>query len=318
MRTIAPASAVIATRNRAASLARTLHSLALQEVAPSELIVVDSSQNEATKDVVAKFSEEHSSSLPVRWIPAAVAGAAAQRNQGVTRATQPFVWFFDDDVLFEPGCAEQLWKAINADPTLGGVNAMIANQRYLSPGNISWIMFTLMNGRAEKSFAGKVIGPAINLLPEDREDLPEVVPVEWLNTTCTIYRREALPSPPFDPFFRDYSLMEDVALSLRVGERGWKLANVRTARIYHDSQPGEHKSDIASRAEMELINRHYVMARILDRKRMVDYLRLALWEIFQLAVCAIRPASRSDLGAMLRGKWRGLRLLRFGSSISPT
>src|SRR4030081_113783 len=118
-----------------------------------------------------------------------------------------------------------------------------------------------MSGKREVSYPGSVLGPAVNLLPEDREDLPEVVPVEWLNTTCTLYRREALPDPPFHDHFNGYSLMEDLTLSLTVGRR-WKLANARTARIYHDSQPGTHKSDPALLAEMQLINRHFVMTRI--------------------------------------------------------
>src|SRR5437762_10351673 len=125
---------------------------------------------------------------------------------------------------------------------------MIANQHSCSPGLASRTVLRLIHGKGESSYAGRVICPAVNLLPEDSDDLPEIVPVEWLNLGCTIYRRDALPSPPFDSFFRGYSLMEDVVLSLRVAERGWKLANVRTARIFHDSQPGVHKSDIAERA----------------------------------------------------------------------
>ena len=112
---------------------------------------------------------------------------------------------------------------------------MIVNQKYHPPGVISRAVFTLLNGHRALNFAGRVLGPAVNLLPEDRDDLPEVVPVEWLNTTCTLYRREVLPSPPFDAVFRGYSMMEDLTLSLRVG-KGWRLANARTARIFHDSQ----------------------------------------------------------------------------------
>jgi GT2 family glycosyltransferase len=310
MRIIAPASAVIATRNRAASLARTLHSLAMQEVAPSELVVIDGSENEATKDMVAKFSEGHSPALSVRWIPAAVVGAAAQRNQGVSLATQPFIWFFDDDVIFEPGCAEQLWKAINADPTVGGVNAMIVNQRYHPPGRISRAVFRLMHGRRERSYAGKVIGPVVTLLPEDSTALPDVVPVEWLNTTCTIYRREALPSPPFDAVFTGYSLMEDVALSLRVGKK-WKLANARTARIVHESQSGEHKSDARLVARMELINRYYVMRKILDQRGALSILRLFVWQLFQLASVAARSSTRRKTAPILLGQAEALKAIMF-------
>ena len=72
--------------------------------------------------------------VSVRWLQAATAGAAAQRNQGVEQATQPFIWFFDDDIRFEPNCAERLWRAIESDRALGGVSAMIVNQRYQPPG----------------------------------------------------------------------------------------------------------------------------------------------------------------------------------------
>ncbi len=308
MRNIIPVSAVIATRNRAASLTRTFHSLALQEVAPSELIVVDGSQDEATKDLVAKLSQEYGTSLPVRWIPATVAGAATQRNEGITMATQPYIWFLDDDVLFEPGCVQHLWNAINGDPELGGVNAMIINQRYQPPGFVSRSMFTLMHGRREKSFAGRIIGPAINLLPEDREDLPEVVPVQWLNTTCTIYRRDALPSPPFDAIFTGYSLMEDVALSLHVGKK-WKLANARRARIVHDSQPGDHKSETRHIAKMEVVNRYYVMTNILETRGALSFLRFGAWQLFQLASIAARSSTRRKAVPILLGQWDGLKAI---------
>ena len=303
-----PISVVIATRNRAASLTRTLRSLGSQALAPSELIVVDASDDGASKEVVTNFRECFGPATATHWTAAQVAGAAVQRNQGVRMATQPFVWFLDDDVLFEPGCAEQLWKAVESDSALGGVNAMIINQRYHPPGLVSRTMFTLMHGRREKTFAGKIIGPAINLLPEDGEDLPEVVPVEWLNTTCTIYRREALPSPPFDAIFTGYSLMEDVALSFRVGKK-WKLANARKARIVHNSQPGEHKSEPRSVAKMEIMNRYYVMTNILETRGALQFLRLGAWQLFQLASIAARSSTRRNTVPILLGQWDGLKAI---------
>jgi glycosyltransferase involved in cell wall biosynthesis len=242
------------------------------------------------------------------WQRAAQLGAAVQRNQGVAMATQPFIWFFDDDILFEPECVSRLWRAIQADSKLGGVNAMIVNQRYQPPGFASRTVFRLLNGKQERSFAGRVLGPAVNLLPEDREDLPEVVSVEWLNTTCTIYRREALPSPTFDSVFTGYSMMEDLTLSLRVG-RNWKLANARTARIFHDSQPGEHKADVCAMAKMELINRHYVMTKVLGRRGLLDHLRLFLWEGFQLASCATHAENRAKLTELCPGKLNAVKQL---------
>jgi len=309
MRATLPISAVIATKDRAVSLSRTLDSLAQQDVLPKEIIFVDGSASEESRRVVEAWGARAASQVTVRWQRAEQLGAAIQRNQGVGGVRQPFVWFMDDDILFEPQCVPRLWRAMESDPRLGGVNAMITNQKYHPPGRVSRLIFTLLHGRNEQSFAGRIIGPAVNLLPEDREDLPAIVPAEWLNAGCTIYRREALPQPVFDSMFTGYSMMEDVTLSLRVGKM-WKLANARTARIFHDSQPGAHKSDTSALAAMELINRHYVMAHVLGRRRARDYLRLLLWEGFQLAVCLAGAASRAEFPARLRGKLRVARQLR--------
>jgi len=302
-----PVSAIIPTGDRPDVLSRTLSSLRTQGVSPAELIVVDASGDNRTEEVVKVFARQENSTIArvIRWERAKTWGAAAQRNQGLTRATQHVIWFLDDDILFEPECVERLWNALQADSGIGGVNAMISNQRYQPPGRISRAMFQLMAGRREKSYAGHVLGPAINLLPEDRDDLPEVVPVRWLNTTCTLYRREALPEPAFSANFSGYSLMEDLALSLTVG-KDWKLSNARTARIFHDSQPGGHKGDLVARSRMELVNRHYVMTKVLGKRDFGDYAKLALWELFQLSSCAIEKRGGTDFWRELHGKMLGV------------
>ena len=310
---IIPVSAVVPTRDRAPVLKRTLLSLAEQSALPAELIVIDGSSAEASRKIVEEFEKLVSDHIAICWRRAEQLGAAIQRNQGVTAASQPFILFFDDDVLFEAHCLARLWSAIDADPRLGGVNAMITNQKYLPPGRVSRTLFTILHGRNELTFAGRMIGPAVNLLPEDRDDLPEVVPTDWLNLGCTLYRREALPNPPFDSIFTGYSMMEDVALSVRVG-KNWRLANARTARIFHDSQPGSHKADVSSLAEMELVNRHYIMSKLLGRNQWSDYIRLLTWEAFSLlATLAARDRRRSFL-PQLQGMARGLRRCLKGSS----
>jgi GT2 family glycosyltransferase len=302
-----PVAVVIPTRNRPAALRRMLESLARQSAQPAEVTIVDASVDASARAVCVQEAIPGLRSA-VSWQNANFVGAASQRNQGVRGCCQPVIAFMDDDILFEPDCFGRLWRALQSDNRLGGVNAMITNQRYQSPGRISQIVFRLLDDRPKSSYAGRVLGPAVNLLPEDREDLPEVVPVEWLNTGCTLYRREALPDPPFADHFKGYSLMEDLALSLTVG-RGWKLANARTARIYHDSQPGTHKSDPQLVAEMQLVNRHYVMTKVLGRNRVSDYLKLLLFELFSLASMIQGPASRMTFGATFRGKARAWRLI---------
>ena len=234
---IIPVSAVVPTRDRAPVLKRTLLSLAEQSVLPAELIVVDGSSAEASRKIVEEFEKWVSNYIVICWRRAEQLGAAIQRNQGVTAASQPFILFFDDDVIFEADCLARLWSAIDADPRLGGVNAMITNQKYLPPGRVSRTLFTILHGRNELTFAGRMIGPAVNLLPEDRDDLPEVVPTDWLNSTCTLYRRGALPNPPFDSIFTGYSMMEDVALSVRVG-KNWRASQCQNGTDFSRQPAG--------------------------------------------------------------------------------
>jgi glycosyltransferase involved in cell wall biosynthesis len=301
-----PASAVVPTIDRPETLGRTLQSLVGQDWRPQEVIVVDASSDERSRDLVAALGADFAAGgCRLIWRRATARGAASQRNEGVAAASRPLIFFLDDDIIFEPHCVERLWAALQSDAELGGVNAMIINQHYQAPGRVSRLLFRAMAGRAEKSYAGRVLGPAVNLLPEDRDDLPDTVATEWLNTTCTLYRSDALPMPPFSDRFTGYSLLEDVALSLVVARR-WKLANARTARIFHDSQPGSHKDDIATASRMELTNRCYVMADVLQRCGIRDYARLLLWESFQLTIAAVQTRCGSRFWQLLYGKWLGL------------
>lgn len=309
-----PISTIVPTRHRPEPFRRTLESLAQQTVQPIEMIVVDGSDDDQTKQLC--YSSITRLETQIKYYRATEIGAATQRNQAIIHATQNTIWLMDDDILLEPNCLMRLWTALQSDTKMGGVNAMITNQRYLPPGRISRTVFYLLHGRAEKSYAGKCIGPALNLLPEDREDLPEVVPVEWLNTTCTLYRREALPDPLFASNFVGYSLMEDVTLSLTVGKR-WKLANARTARIYHDSQPGDHKNNAGVLAKMELVNRHYVMTKILQRSQLEDYYKLVILQLFEIAALLQTLRGWQALPIVIQGKLAAiLEIWQSGCSVS--
>lgn len=213
----------------------------------------------------------------LKYQPAHKKGAAVQRIQGLNEATEPFIFFIDDDIVPEPDCLMHLWNCMQLHEKIGGVNAMITNQQYHTPGKATAMMYRLMNGKSLPSYAGKCIGPAWNLLPQDAGE--NVNPVEWLNTTCVLYRRKALPRPLFPEIFQGYSLMEDLALSLTVA-RDWKLFNVRISKIFHDSQPGAHKKNEFALSKMEMVNRHYIMTKILGRKGFEYHLKLFLFEFW--------------------------------------
>jgi glycosyltransferase involved in cell wall biosynthesis len=309
MTRVLPISAIVPTGGRAWSFQRMLESLARQTAQPAEMIVVDCS----TIWVTEQLCQHPIDGLytEVRYITAFQRGAAVQREQAMAHTTQDFLLFLDDDIMFEPDCILRLWDALNSDSALGGVNAMIVNQRYLPPGKVSRSLYRFLGGKPEHSYAGKCIGPALCLLPEDDTTLPKVVPVEWLNLGCTLYRRAALPRTLFPSCFTGYSLMEDVFLSLTVGMT-WHLANARTGRIIHDSQPGPHKANLADIARMELFNRYLIMTTILKRAKVGDYGKLAVLELFTIASTLTSLRGWCRLPAVIRGKASALYEITIG------
>ncbi len=269
--------AIIPTAGRAAVLYKTLESISRQGVLPTLVHIIDASEDTSTELVCKKISELFP--LKIKYYKAAIKGAAAQRMQAMQFIRSQFTLFTDDDIILEKNCIQLLQNLLISQHEAGGVNAMVTNQQYHKPGRLTSFMYKLMNGSSLKSYAGKCIGPAWNLLPEENgEQLNET---EWLNTTCTLYRTVALPEQLFPPIFQGYSLMEDLALSLEVRKR-WKLYNVPSAKIFHDSQSGDHKNSAFIISKMEMINRHYIMKNILGKKGFTDYLKFLIFECWNI------------------------------------
>lgn len=93
-------SAIIPTRNRADSLARTLQAFAgldLPDGVPFELIVVDNGSTDGTQAVVEAF--QRSATFPVRHVPEPRPGVSGARNLGAAQAVGTLLLFTDDDCL---------------------------------------------------------------------------------------------------------------------------------------------------------------------------------------------------------------------------
>lgn len=89
-------SAVIPTRNRAAVLVKTLHSLLAQSRRPDEILIVDSSDDRAQMERMRKEFTR----CPVRWLEAP-ASVCIQRNIGLANAAGDWIFLCDDDVELE-------------------------------------------------------------------------------------------------------------------------------------------------------------------------------------------------------------------------
>lgn len=106
-------SVVLATRNRADALARTLAGIATQRAAPPfEVIVADNGSTDRTEAVVAAASR----SLPVRRIAVPQKGKGRALNAAIRAATGELLVFTDDDVDPAPNWLAELHDAALRHP----------------------------------------------------------------------------------------------------------------------------------------------------------------------------------------------------------
>ena len=317
MKTLVPVSAILPTRNRATLLARFLESLAAQTVLPAEIVICDASDNDTTHQVVTQARTQWNEPS-VNWIydRASRTGLAPQRNQAVAAANQVFVWFLDDDVILEPDCLEALHRVASSENRIGGVTATITNQTYQRPGRfVRALMRWFEDGGERSTYASACIGPGYTFFPDASPDLPPTLPAEWMIGCCSLYRKVALPVPAVPDHFEGGALGEDLAASLFVA-KSWSTLHATGARCFHDSQGGDHKRSLVRIAKQGLVNRYWIMTRVMGKKSARDHFDFALMLMFGVASLLRRPLTWSDAVRVTIGYVAGARRLFFGTAQS--
>ncbi|MER7485203.1 glycosyltransferase [Streptomyces sp. NPDC126497] len=126
------ASVVVATRERAGRLARTLDSLLAQEHPRFEVVVVDNAPvTGGTRELVERAYGER-----VRYACEPVPGLAVAHNRGLAAARGEVVAFTDDDVVADPHWLTELTAPFAADPRLGCVTGLILPARLRTPAQV--------------------------------------------------------------------------------------------------------------------------------------------------------------------------------------
>lgn len=310
-RVLPTCSVIIPTNNRPEALRATLLTLGTQTVRPDEVIVVDGSTEEATRLLVEGLGLR----LAVRLhhVVATLRGAAVQRNQGAALARGEVLFFLDDDVELEPAFVEEVLTIFQEDAkgTIGGVSGIVVNQTYGKPSRWSRIFYALMDGSRRPSYAGRLIGPALNLLPEDKPKC--VQDVEWLCSGAVAYRAEVFRRHEFGTAFTGYSFAEDVHLSARVG-KSYRLVNTTRARLYHKDLGGATHRDWVEIGKMQVLNRWVIMTEVLGRRQYSYRLKFfvalgVLWAsdlVRSPRKGGLRQTLARGLGQLL-GAWRIVR-----------
>jgi GT2 family glycosyltransferase len=307
-------SVVIATSNRPGPLSECLHSLAEQTRAPAEVVVVDASSDELS----CKVGEQVAASVawPLVYTHSDVSSAAGQRNRGIDKARSEIIVFLDDDVVCEREFLDQVLAVFEQDATreIGGVGGTIVNQTFRRPSRVNRWLLAICVGPEEAGYGGRLVGPAVNFLPDERTS--GLSPVDWLPTTCAAFRAEALHDIRFPEAFKGYSFAEDVYLSARV-RKAWRLLHTAHARVIHKDLGRSTHCDWSAIGQSMILNRASVMVEVLGRSSATDFARLLAYE---LAYCTLADLRGNGVGGlprvakMLRGKLAGAVRLRSSRS----
>eukprot|EP01037_Dinobryon_pediforme_P006673 gene6673-6743_t len=113
---------IICTRNRVASLSRTLQAMSELELSgvDFELVVVDNGSTDGTAEAVARFGGE--AAFAVRYVFIAEPGLSRARNAGLAAAQGGLIVFTDDDCLVAADWITALIRSFAGDPlqVIGG------------------------------------------------------------------------------------------------------------------------------------------------------------------------------------------------------
>jgi GT2 family glycosyltransferase len=269
-----------------------LGSLADQDV-EIELLVVDNGSSDGSLAYLEAEEIPHLS-LPRN------AGFAAAVNLGARRVAAPAILALNADTVLEPGAAGRLLAALEADPSLGGVQPRIlqleeggpadpASARLYSAGQA-----LTRDGRAIEEGAGQ---------PQAPEHLRAHEIFGVCGAACLLRRGLFEQLGGYDE--RYFSFYEDVDLNVRARIAGWRFSYLPEAVVWHlgnaswtagFSRPGAENARLVAR------NRLATQLKFMPAAALP---RIAAVEAGSLA----RAASQRRFLATARGKLEALRWL---------
>lgn len=314
-------SVVTPTLRRAKEVAGLLQNLSEQTLLPTEVVLVDGApiSEVETRNLVSILS----ASLPFRChYVRHERGTAIQRNRGIEEATNgDFIAFIDDDVRLEPDFIRTIIEVFQADAEkkVGGVVGYRANVSFVQASHRRWrwyqrlkLLSTYEPGRYDFD-----CGYPINA--NSQPPFSGVRRVDFMTTACAVWRREVFEDGlRFDPFFKDYGVLEDAHFSLRAG-RKWQLLQSGDA-VCHEGHSPNGRVDRKKIGYKCVVNYYYVfqdIVRPLTWRHRLRFWRFQVFELLRLAASAIRRRRSSDW-LEVRGRLAGFAGVMRGDGSSHT
>ena len=218
---------VIPTRNRVRELKDCLTSVLSQSHLPDEVIIVDSSENNHTRELVEEMKKDMKISLKYIFTSP---GLVHQKKVGVENSKGEIIFFLDDDVILDKDFVKEIMRVFQAHyPNIGGVMGNNLNARRIPRWSLRYLIRQIFflnnsgNGKFRLSgFQTSVVG------------LSGIRRTDALAGGYTAYTKEAIEKVGLDEKIFFYP--EDMDLAWRVSR---KYPNYYTsyAKCWHLASP---------------------------------------------------------------------------------
>jgi glycosyltransferase involved in cell wall biosynthesis len=300
------------TLRRPVEVAELLENLSKQTLLPFEVILVDGAP--ALETDTERVVESLAASMPFacRYLRHA-AGTAIQRNAGIEIAVGRLIALIDDDIRLEPDFLQKAASVLLKDTDAGGVVGYRTNQHFTEREAQRWRWYRKLNLLTTYEPGKYDFRSGYPINANLQPPFAGVRRVDFMTTSCAVWKHEVFDSGlRFDPFFRDFGVLEDAHFSLRAG-RKWKLLQCGDARCIHLHSPNG-RTDSRKIGYKCVVNYYFVFKDIvgpLTWRHKLRFWRFQAFELFRVGASAVRRRRRTDL-LELRGRLDGIRAVSRG------
>jgi GT2 family glycosyltransferase len=237
-------SVIIPTRGRPRDLSNSIKSIILQSLKPNELIIIDQSTDNSSREIVESMMSQEKFISLIYVLDQKINGLVEAKNVGVSHAKGNIVCFLEDDVVLETSFIEELYNGFNINTEMLGSCGVVTNPPQQT------IFYRYMFHIFHRGiFRDKRVGIYGNNNREGRN----LIESDCISGGLSAWRREVFSKVPFD-LQNGFHMYEDIDFSTRVASMlGRKLFINPNARLAHYCSP---------------INRDFLGAR--QRRKLIE------------------------------------------------
>ena len=248
-------SLIICTYQRPKAIVELLKSVQLQSIYPNEILIVDGSEDDDTKNILTKKPFKN---ICYFKVTEKHRGLTKQRNFGIKKVAGGIevVCFLDDDTILDENYFKELINSYTNYPNAVGIGGYITNEvewkiqkeekcskkYYCIDGfkrkeglRFRIRKFLKLIDKTPPGFMPRFShGRSISFLPPSNK----IYPVEFFMGGVSSFKKEVFDKIKFSTYFEGYGLYEDLDFCLRVSRTGHLYVNTSAKLAHHHEEAG--------------------------------------------------------------------------------